>query len=267
MGVINLSENEKRSLAAIDERDVQQAIDQAVSDVRSTSLRRFPLFECGQFVAAKLRQLEEALIRHSGAKAPRKRDETRRELERAGRDLSFAVGQMKRRMLEEEKDAQFFHVDDQVMPPYKFTKELRLRVSYRWRRAIDHDWTYGSITFCHEVDPRPKFPLPPPRKKLTAARQQQELQDRLFHTWEYRMNGALYSVRDYFRAGKDGNAIPKTFKVVVDTPGNSTTTALSFGSARGHLSDCDRPTHPALKVARHTSPPAACTRVFVLRAR
>ncbi|MGD9894609.1 MAG: hypothetical protein AB7U18_25250, partial [Dehalococcoidia bacterium] len=178
---------------------------------------RLPLGNCGAYIATKLHSFDRALAKHREAKAARKRAETGDALRRAGRDLSFAVGAMKQRMETEQKDAHLFIVDDQIMPPHRFSKHLSVRVSYRWRRTVDDDWTFGSITFVHDVDRRPDHTTPAPKRKPSAAKREQDLQNTLYQTWEHLMRGALYSVRDYFRDGGDGAKIPDTFQATVDS--------------------------------------------------
>jgi hypothetical protein len=180
-------------------------------------LRRLPLANCGSYIATKLHYFEQALAKHREGKAPRERAETGDAVRRAARDLSFAVGAMKQRMETEQKEVQLFSVDDQITPPYRFSKHLSVRVSYRWRRTVDDEWTFGSITFVHDVDLRPDYTIPAPKRKPSAAKQEQDLQNRLYQTWEHLMRGALYSVRDYFREGGDGDKIPDAFQATVDS--------------------------------------------------
>jgi hypothetical protein len=92
-----------------------------------------------------------------------------------------------------------------------------VRVSYRWRRTIDDAWSYGSITFHHNFDPRPDFMVPVPTRKPSKAKQERDLQDQLYQTWEDLMRLGLYSVRDYFREGRDGAAIPDVFQAKPDS--------------------------------------------------
>jgi hypothetical protein len=217
MGEINIPRDQQIALAGIDASELNRLIEQAIQEERSGDLHRLPLANCGSYIATKLRSFERALAKHREAKAQRKRAETESALRRAGHDLSFAVGAMKRRLETEQKEAQLFIVDDQIMPPYRFSKNLSVRVSYRWRRPVDDDWTFGSITFVHDVDLRPDYATPPPKRKPSAAKQEQDLQDRLYQTWEHLMRGALYSVRDYFRDGGDGDNIPDTFQTRVDS--------------------------------------------------
>lgn len=217
MGEINIPRDQQIALAGVDASQLNRLIEQAIQEERSGSLHRLPLANCGSYIATKLRSFERALAKHREAKAQRKRAETENALRRAGHDLSFAVGAMKRRLETEQKEAQLFIVDDHIMPPSRFSKHLSVRVSYRWRRTVDDDWTFGSITFAHDVDLRPDYATPPPKRKPSVAKQEQDLQDRLYQIWEHLMRGALYSVRDYFREGGDGDKIPDTFQTTVDS--------------------------------------------------
>jgi hypothetical protein len=219
MGEINIPRDEQNALKGIDTNELDRLIDLAIREERLGDLRRLPLTSCGSYVATKLHYFEQALAKHRLAKAPRKRAETENTLRRAGSDLSFAFGAMKSRMEAEEKEGQLFYVDDQIVPSYRFSKHLSVRVSYRWRRTVDDEWTFGSITFVHDVDLGPGYAGPAPKRKPSAAKQEQDLQNRSSQTWEHLMRGALYSVRDYFREGGDGDKIPETFQATVDSHG------------------------------------------------
>jgi len=127
---------------------------------------------------------------------------------------------MQRRVEEEKKDDQYFHVQGEFAPPYSFGKRLSARVSYRWRKTVNDEWTHGSITFVHDVDITPRYDQQQcPKRKLSAAKQQQEEQKKLSDIWEYLMQGALYSVRDYFKQGGEASNIPKTFQVKAGSSG------------------------------------------------
>jgi hypothetical protein len=216
MGEINIPRDQQIALAAMDVTEVDRLIEQAIREERSGDLHRLPLGNCGSYIATQLHYFEQALAKHRQAKAPRKRAETEGALRRAAHVLSFAVGAMKRRMEAEQKEWQLFFVDDEITPPYRFSKHLSVRVSYQWRRTIDDEWAFGSITFAHDVDVRPDYMTPAPKRKPSAAKQEQDLQNRLYQTWEHFMRGALYSVRDYFREGGDGDKIRDTFQATVD---------------------------------------------------
>lgn len=217
MGEINIPRDQQVAIAAIDASELDRLIEQAIREERSGDLHRLPLGDCGSYIATKLHSFDRALAKHREAKAPRKRAETGDALRRAGRDLSFAVGAMKQRMETEQKEGQLFSIDDQIIPPHRFSKHLSVRVSYRWRRTVDDEWSFGHITFVHDVDLRPDYTSPVPKRKPSAAKQEQDLQDRLCQTWEHLMRGALYSLRDYFRDGGDGDRIPETFQATVDS--------------------------------------------------
>lgn len=217
MGEINIPRDQQNALAAIDNSELDRLIGQAVREEQLGDLHRLPLANCGPYVAKQFLYFERALTKHREAKAPRKRAETENTLRRAGSDLSYAVEAMKRRMEEEQKEGQLFYVDDQIVPPYRCDKRLSVRVSYRWRPTVDDEWTSGSITFIHDVDLRPNYTMPTPKRKLSAARREQDRQTELYETWQHLMRGALYSVRDYFREGGDGDKIPETFQTTVDS--------------------------------------------------
>ncbi|MFC3677080.1 hypothetical protein [Ferrovibrio xuzhouensis] len=217
MGEITIPRDEQVAIATIDASELDRLIDQAIREERSGDLHRLRLGNCGTYIATKLHAFERALARHREAKAPLKRAQTGDALRRAGHDLTFAVGAMKQRLETEQKDAQLFTVDDQIMPPHRFSKHLSVRVSYRWRGTVDDEWKFGHITFVHDVDLRPDYTRPAPKRKPSAAKQEQDLQNTLYQTWEHLMRGALYSVRDYFRDGGEGDKIPDTFQATVDS--------------------------------------------------
>src|SRR5712672_2652365 len=143
MGEINIPRDQQNALKAIDTNELDRLVDQAIQEERLGDLHGIPLTSCGPYISTKLHYFEQALAKHRAAKAPRKRAETKSALRRAGSDLSFAVEAMKRRMETEQKDGQLFYVDDQIMPPHSFSQRLSVRVGYRWRRAVDDDWTFG----------------------------------------------------------------------------------------------------------------------------
>ncbi|MER8370597.1 hypothetical protein NKH84_24060 [Mesorhizobium sp. M0902] len=210
MGEINLTDSEKDGLKAIDERELDGLIDQALREEHSGALHRLPLSSCGPYVATKLHYFSESLKEYRDSRSVRKREDKHFQARRAGSDLSFTFGSMKRRMEVEEREGQLFHVDDHIHWPYRFTKNLQITISYRWRRTVEEAWTHGSIEFHHEVHPHLCYALPRPKRKPSAAKQAQNLQDELSRTWEHFMRLALYSVRDYFRNGGDGREIPES---------------------------------------------------------
>jgi hypothetical protein len=215
MGEIHIPPDQEVALDAVDMRELDRLIDQALRSEQSGAIPGL-LRNSGPYVAGRLLAFEQALGRHRAAKTARKREETGRDLRSAGSDLAHAVDGMKRRLETERKDAELFFVDDLIGPPHRLSKSLRVTVNYRWRRSADNAWTDGCITFTHEVDTRPDYARPAPKRKPSAAKQEQDLQHQLHRTWEDLMRGALYSVRDFFRNGGDGATIPDTFKAAVD---------------------------------------------------
>ncbi|MGY3585558.1 hypothetical protein ACVIGB_005387 [Bradyrhizobium sp. USDA 4341] len=217
MGEINIPRDQQDALATIDTDELNTVIDRALSGERLGDLHCLPLASCGPYIVRKLHYFEQAWAEHRQAKAPGKRAKTADALRRAGSELSFAVDAMKRRTETEQKEGQLFYIDDQIMPPHHFDNRLSVRVSYRWRRTVDDEWTLGSITFVHDVDLRPDYKIPVPKRKPSAAKREQDRQTKLYQTWEHLMRGALYSVRDYFGEGGNGDTIPKTFQATVDS--------------------------------------------------
>jgi len=213
MSEINLPRGVRDALKSIDADVLDRLIAQCLREERSDALRILRLENCGEYVASRLREYERTLREHGQAKAAKKRSET----SRAGDELANAVRQMKHRIEREENEEAFFRVEDQIMPPSRLSERISVRVSYRWRRTIEDEWKSGSITFSHVVDSRPDYTKPQPTRKPSAAKVEQERQDRLYREWDYLRQLGLGSVKDYFRAGGDGAAIPETFHAKADS--------------------------------------------------
>lgn len=179
-------------------------------------MRPLRLDSCRPYIASKLRAFEKALDTYGKAKAEKKRAETRYDALSAGRDLVHAVLLMKQRMATEEEEGQRFHVDELIVPPHRFGERMSVRVSYRWCPSAADPWAYGDITIFHDVDMRPDYTLPPPKRKPSAARQAQERHETPYREWEHLKSLALHSVRDYLRNGGNGAEIPKVFQVKPD---------------------------------------------------
>jgi hypothetical protein len=216
MSEINIPRAEQEALRAVQHDVLNQLIDQCLRDERCSALRSLRLDNCGPYVASQVRAFENALDTYGRAKAEKKRAETRYDALSAGRDLVNAVLLMKQRMATEEEEGQRFHVDDLIMPPHRFGERMSVRVSYRWRPSAADPWAYGDITIFHDVDMRPDYTLPPPKRKQSAARQVQERQEALYREWEHLKSLALHSVRDFFKNGGNGVEIPKVFQVKPD---------------------------------------------------
>lgn len=216
MGEINIPRDEQDALKAVNTDVLEKLIEQCLYEERPDALRILRLDSCGPYAASRLREYETALAEHCKAKAARKRAETEDRVRRAGSNLAQAVRQMQHRVATEEKEGLLFYVDDQIAPPYSFSERVTVRVSYRWRYATEDKWVYGSITFSHDVDSRPDYTVPQPRRKPSAAKQRQDRQDKLYREWELLMRLGLESVREYFREGRDGATIPQTFQAQTD---------------------------------------------------
>lgn len=228
MGEINLEQREIEAIKGVDERELSKLIDEAIRSERVGGLYRLRLRDCGEYVASKLHYFEKALNAYRDAKSAKKRDETHSYARRMGSDLSFAFSRMKDRMETEERQRPYWYVDDGVYWPHHFTNNLSVTISYRWRKAVEDDWNFGSITFHHKVVPRPSYLQPQAKRKPSKAKQEEIRQSELSSTWEHMMKSALYKVRDYFESGGDGHQIPETFTAVPDRDGHLNNFSLKF---------------------------------------
>lgn len=215
MGVINIPRGEQDALQEVDTDVLDELIKQCVAEECPNPLQSLRLESCGAYVASELRTFKKALITYGNAKTAKKRDETKCDALRAGDDLADAVCQMKHRLETEEKEGQLFFVDDQIIHPSFFSERLTLRVGYRWRRTVEDEWVYDSITFSHVADLRGELANSSISKKTTAAKREQK-QRELSYQWQYLVSLGLQAVRDYFREGRDGTLIPVTFQVKAD---------------------------------------------------
>lgn len=228
MGEINLEQREIEAIKSVDGQELSKLIDEAIEAERLGDLYRLRLRDCGEYVASKLYYFEKALNAYRDAKSAKKREETQSYARRMGSDLSFAFGQMKHRMETEERQRPYWYVDDRVWWPHDFTNNLSVTISYRWRKEVEDDWNTGRITFHHKVVPRPSYPQPQPKRKPSKAKQEEIRQNELSSTWQHLMRTGLYTLRDYFANGGDGNKIPETFTAVPDQSGYLNNFSLRF---------------------------------------
>lgn len=217
MSEINLPHRERDALKAIDSDVLDKIIEKCFYDERPDALRTLRLGDCGLYVASKLQGYEKALAEYSKAKMAKKRAETEYSARRAADDLVHAVRQMKYRVETEEKEELLFSINDQIMPPYHFSEHITVRISYRWRRTVEEEWVYASIIFSHNVDSRPDYTMPVPSRKLSAAKQEQNRQEKLYREWDHLKRQGLYSLKKYFQDGGDGALIPQTFQAIPDS--------------------------------------------------
>lgn len=216
MGDINTPQSEQDALRSIDCEVLRMLVEQCLREERPTALRQLRLNGCGTVVSMKWHAFERELDAYGKAKADKKREQTLRDARSAGDNLLNAVQQMQNRMAAEAKEGERFYIDDLITPPNAFGVPLSVRVSYRWRPSPAEPWVHGDITFIYDVELRPDYTRPPPARKPSAARQAQERQEALSREWKHLKDQALFCVRDYFREGRTGANIPKTFQVKHD---------------------------------------------------
>ncbi|MCV3211683.1 hypothetical protein OHD62_34285 [Mesorhizobium sp. YC-39] len=216
MGPINLSDREKQAIGAINSGELHDLVDEAMRSEHLGKLSSLPLYDCGEYVATKLRYFDRALAAHRIAKSAKKREETLYSAHKAGSDLTFAFGQMEQRLEVEEREGQLFFVCDPTILPFGLTQNMQMRVSYRWRRTTEDAWTSGSIIFKYKVQPRFDYDAlaqPKPKRKPSARKLAEDRENDLLREWEHLGLLAHWSVRDYFKAGHDGAGIPGQFEV------------------------------------------------------
>lgn len=229
MGEINLTDKQIDALKAIDEHELRELIDDAIQQERlGQALYKLPLADCGSFIGSRLHTLGDTLKNYREAKSAKKREQIEYDVHRAGRDLLFSFQQMKHRMETEEKNRLLFFVDDQILWPHIFTKDLSVTISYRFRKTTNDEWIFGRITFQHQFIPPIRIPLTQAKRKPSAAKQAAILQEELSSTWQTLMQSALYTVRDYFVDGGDGNDIPDRFIAVTNNHGQLNNFSLRF---------------------------------------
>lgn len=142
---INMTRDEKEAVSGIDRSELQRQIDQCIYEERTGGIHSLGLSRCGLYVASALRNFERALGDYSKAKSSKKREDTRTSVLRAGSDLVHAVQIMKDRAETEQQDGQFFYVEDQILPPVSLREQLTVRISYKWRRSVEDNWTHNHV--------------------------------------------------------------------------------------------------------------------------
>lgn len=212
------SQNEMTAIKAIDVREVERRIDEALNEGRPTALYGLHLSGTGSHIATRLHRYERDLASYAKAKAAAKRAESWGRAWSSGRDLLYAVHDMKRHVEEQEKEVQLLQINDQITPPYRFRDRVEVRVGYQWRPTTDDAWMFGAITFFHDADMRPDYTRPQPKRKPSAAKLEEQRQETLFGYWDHLRTLALHSVREFLRSGGDGSTIPEEFEA---TPGQT----------------------------------------------
>lgn len=216
MAVTNIPRNEWEALKTVDLEALRRRIKQCINEEKSYGLRDHQLDACGFPVITHVGIFERALTEYCQAKSPKKRAETLYTAERAGRNLVDIVSNLKELAEQQQQERTLFYVEDQIIPPTRFTNKLSVRIMYQWRKTPDDSWSVGSINFTHDVKPQHDFMAPRPTRKPSAAREEQERQDSLYREWEHLKDLALSSLSEYLRNGGDGTAIPAEFKAKAD---------------------------------------------------
>ncbi|MDR6680206.1 hypothetical protein [Pseudomonas oryzihabitans] len=213
MSYINLPSDQHAAISNVDDAVLRAAVLKSLDEEDIGPIHDLGLSNCGSYVATKLRGFQQAIAEYSRAKAYAKRERTRQDALYAGNDLVYAVQQMKGRLETERQERERFFVDDQIRPPFHLSKRLSVQVSFRWRSSPSADWKYGHITFIYDFSPQPRYALPLPKRKPSAAQVERDLEDSLYREWEHLKAQALFSIREFFREGGDGDVVPETFAV------------------------------------------------------
>lgn len=207
-----LSHHEISAIKAIDIREVERRVGQALDEGRPSALYELQLSGSGSYIASRLDRYERDLANYGKTKAATKRSETRSHAWSSGNDLVEAVRDMKGRVEEQEEETQLLRIDDQISRPDRFGDRVQVRVGYQWRASVDAAWAFGSITFFHNVDMRPDYAWPQPARKPSAAKVEEQRQETLAGHWDHLRLLALHSVREFLKAGGDGSTIPNEFE-------------------------------------------------------
>lgn len=212
MSYINLPSDQQAAISDIDETVLRATVRKCLDEERVGPIHGLGLSNCGPYVATKLHGFQQAIAEYIKAKAHAKRERTWQDALHAGSDLIHAVQQMKVRLETERQEGELFFIDDQIRPPLHLSKRLSVRVPFRWRASPSADWKHGQLTFVYDFSPEPSY-TQPPKRKPSAAQVARNLEDRLFGEWERLKAQALFSMREFFRDGGDGDAVPEVFAV------------------------------------------------------
>lgn len=219
MSEINLPPEQQERIKAVEVDRLYKLVDQTLYDGGTGALRELHLESCGAYIAEQLRIYDRALSGYAKAKSAKKRAETEMDARRAGSALISAVNQMQSRVETEEKEGQFFFVDDHVMQPFGINNNLSVSIRFHWRTNVIDPWVYGDIKFIHQHSPTPSYMAYPPKRKLSAAAESRERESELYRVWDQLRQSALHSVKEFFQKGGHGADIPATFKARVNSYG------------------------------------------------
>lgn len=213
MTYINLPSDQQAAISDVDETVLRSAVRKCLDEQGVGPINGLGLSSCGPYVATKLHAFQQAIAEYSKAKAYAKQERTRTDALYAGDDLIHAVQQMKGRLETERKEGELFFIDDLIRPPFHLSKPLSVQVSFRWRASPSADWNHGHLTFVYDFSPQPSYTLPLPKRKPSAAQAARDLEGTLYREWERLKAQALFSMKEFFRDGGDGDAVPEVFAV------------------------------------------------------
>lgn len=210
--ILNMSSSEIAAIKALDEGDVDALIEKAIAEEDASILDSAQFHRCGEGLASSARRFRAAIGRVQKAKSWKKKQELLEDARKAGSVLSFDLANVKDRAIREEAERETFFIEDGISPPYRFSRDMSVSISYRWRAAPEADWNYATLTVRHSVRP-PSFLVAAEQKakKMSAARREKAEQDSLQRTWERLRSTALFSLKEYLQSGRDRSRIPKEF--------------------------------------------------------
>lgn len=275
MGSLYLSDREMAAIKAIDSRELDQRLMQALDERHASILGSLSISAVHASIAHHLYRFGRDVEKHAQAKSAAKRKETWSAAWRSGDDLKHVVSTLKQRVEDQEAETQLVVIYDRITPPYQFQDRVEVAVHYRWRSTLEAPWSSGTITFFHDVDMRPDYSLAQPARKPSATKLETQRQETLFQRWRHLRMLALHAVREYLLTGGDGLAIPEQFEA--KTGGNErflNNHSCNFWEALGEPRDRPRSKIIALEqdatsagIPSSTSEPATADGRFTLNAR
>jgi hypothetical protein len=211
-----ISQQKMSAIKAIDILEVEKRVDHAIDWRQMPEFYDLNILSCGLDVTNRLRVFERDLANYANAKRAAKVDETRRRAQTSGQDLIWAVRDMQKLVEDQEEEAKLLRIDDSIPSPYRLSEKLQVRISYRWRCTTEESWSSGAITFVYDVDTRPNYTVPQPKKKLSAAKKEEQRQQALYEHFDHLRNLAVNAVRKFLTKGGSGSKIPEIFHVKLE---------------------------------------------------
>jgi hypothetical protein len=211
-----ISQQEMSAIKAIDILEVEKRVDHEIDWRQMPEFYDLNILSYGLHVTNRLRAFERDLANYANAKRAAKVDETRSRARKSGHDLIWAVRDMQKLVEDQEEETKLVRIDDSIPSPYRLSEKLQVRIFYHWRCTLEDSWASGVITFVHDVDTRPNYTLPQPKKKLSAAKKEEKRQQALYEHFEHLRNLAVNAVRRFLRDGGSGSKIPETFHVKLE---------------------------------------------------